>query len=99
MAEAAKEKEWNALTTQKPAEIMPRTYDMERWFDLMVEDFWRHPFPTLLRPERWWPAETGMMMQLPAVDIYEEKDDVVIKAKIPGLSKGKETGRRDERRR
>jgi HSP20 family protein len=28
-----------------------------------------------------------MMMRMPAVDVYEEKDDVVIKAEIPGLSK------------
>ena len=28
-----------------------------------------------------------MMMRTPAVDVYEEKDDVVIKAEIPGLSK------------
>jgi HSP20 family protein len=60
---------------------------MERWFDRMVEDFRRRPFPTLLRPERWWPAEAGMLMRMPAVDVYEEKDNVVIKAEIPGLSK------------
>ena len=87
MASTTKEKEATALTTQKPTEIMPRALDMERWFDRMVEDFWRRPFPTLLRPERWWPAETGTMMRMPAVDVYEEKDDVVIKAEIPGLSK------------
>ena len=28
-----------------------------------------------------------MTMRLPAVDVYEENDDVVIKAEIPGLSK------------
>ena len=87
MAKETKEKESKALTTQRPAEIMPRALEMERWFDRMVEEFWRRPFPTLLRPERWWPAEAGMMMRMPAVDVYEEKDDVVIKAEIPGLSK------------
>jgi HSP20 family protein len=87
MAEATKERENKALTTQKPAEIMPHTHEMERWFDRMVEDFWRRPFPSLLRPERWWPAETGMMMRMPAVDVYDEKDDVVVKAEIPGLLK------------
>jgi HSP20 family protein len=85
MAEATKEN--TAVTIQKPAELMPRALEMERLFDRMVEDFWRRPFPNLLRPERWWPAETGMMMRMPAVDVYEEKDDVVIKAEIPGLSK------------
>ena len=87
MAPETKEKESKALATRKPAEIMPRAYEMERWFDRMVEDFWRRPFPSLLRPERWWPAETGMMMRMPAVDVYEDKDHVVIKAEIPGLAK------------
>jgi HSP20 family protein len=87
MTEATKERENKSLTTQKPAEIMPQTHEMERWFDRMVEDFWRRPFPSLPRPERWWPAETGMIMRMPAVDVYDEKDDVVIKAEIPGLSK------------
>ncbi len=87
MAEATKEKDSKALTAQKPAELLPRAQEMERLFERMIEDIWRRPFPTLLRPERWWPAETGMTMRLPAVDVYEEKDDVVIKAEIPGLSK------------
>ncbi len=30
MADATKEKERNALPTQKPTEIMPRAYGMER---------------------------------------------------------------------
>jgi HSP20 family protein len=87
MAPETKEKDSKALTIHRPAEIMPRAQEMERWFDRMVEDFWRRPFPTLMRPERWWPAEAAMMMQMPAVDVYEEQDDVVIKAEIPGLSK------------
>ena len=87
MAPATKEKENKALIAHRPTEIMPRAHEMERWFDRMVEDFWRRPFLSLLRPERWWPAETGMMMRMPSVDVYEEKDDVVIKAEIPGLSK------------
>jgi HSP20 family protein len=87
MAEATKERENKALTTQRPAEILPRTLEMERLFERMIEDIWQRPFPTLLRPERWWPAETDMTMRMPAVDVYEEKEDVVIKAEIPGLSK------------
>jgi HSP20 family protein len=87
MAPETKEKDSTALTIHRPAEFLPRAQEMERWFDRMVEDFWRRPFPSLMRPERWWPAEAGMMMRMPAVDVYEEKDDVVIKAETPGLSK------------
>jgi periplasmic protein CpxP/Spy len=61
IAPETKEKESKALTRPRPTEIMSRAQEMERWFDRMVEEFWRRPFPTLLRPERWWPAETGRM--------------------------------------
>jgi HSP20 family protein len=87
MAEATKEKESKSLTAQRPAEIMPRALEMERLLERMIEDIWRRPFPTLPRPERWWQSDIGMTMRLPAVDVYEENDDVVIKAEIPGLSK------------
>jgi HSP20 family protein len=87
MTQATREKESKALITHRPSEILPRAHELERWFDRMVEDFWRRPFPSVLRPERWWPSEAGMMMRLVAVDVYEEKDDVIIKAELPGLSK------------
>jgi len=72
MTPATKEKDRTALTTQRPTELLLRTHEMEWWFDRMVEEFWRRPFPTLLRPERWWPAERSMMMRMPTVDVYEE---------------------------
>jgi HSP20 family protein len=80
-----KEKDNRALTTQRPTEVVPRMQNMERLFDRMVEEFWRRPFPALLRPEHWWPTQTAMT--IPAVDVYDEKDHVVIKAEIPGFSK------------
>lgn len=86
MTPATKEKE-KAVSIRRPAEILPRAHELERWFDRMAQDFWRRPFPSLLRPGRWWPAEPGMMTGMPAVDVYEDKDDVVIKAELPGLAK------------
>lgn len=55
--------------------------EMERWF----EDAIRRPFfsPTWL-PRLKFP-ELGEVS--PAVDIYEEGDEVVVKAEIPGVSK------------
>jgi HSP20 family protein len=37
-------------------------------------------------PERWWPA-ARMEMTTPAVDLYDEKDDIVVKAELPGMEK------------
>jgi HSP20 family protein len=88
MAPATKETLSKAVATRRPTmEILPRGNDFEQWFDRMVEDFWRRPFPSLLRPERWWPIEGGTTARTPAVDVYEEKDDIVVKAEIPGLAK------------
>ncbi len=87
MAQATrKERETKAVATRRPAEILPRGSDFERWVDRFFEDFWRRPFPSLWRPERWWPFETDVL-RMPAVDVYEDKDDVVLKAELPGLSK------------
>ncbi|MCK9227520.1 MAG: Hsp20/alpha crystallin family protein [Syntrophorhabdaceae bacterium] len=55
--------------------------DMENWF----EDFFRRPlslwggFPRLK-----FPVTEELM---PSVDIFEEKDDVVVKAELPGIKK------------
>jgi HSP20 family protein len=78
-------------TTSQPEVLALRTpfgtlsrleQDMERMFN----DFWRRPFLGLWDSDRWWPGRT-LGLQMPAVDVYEEKDDVVVKAEIPGLSK------------
>ena len=87
MAQATKSaQESKAVGAHRPTEILPRKNDFDRWFDRLVEDFWRRPFPTLWRPGRSWPSEAGTMHLL-AVDLYEEKEDIVVKAELPGLSK------------
>jgi HSP20 family protein len=87
MAHTKKETEQKALVARRPVEVLPRANELGRWFDRMVEDFWRRPFPSLLSPERLWPTEAGMMTRMLVVDVYEDKDDIVVKAEIPGLSK------------
>jgi len=57
----------------------------EREFDRMFDDFRRMlPWPRLRQAERF-PA--AMELQVPAVDVYEKADAVVVKAEIPGMSK------------
>ncbi|HEY7317149.1 MAG TPA: Hsp20/alpha crystallin family protein [Candidatus Binatia bacterium] len=57
----------------------------EREMDRMMEDV----FGRTRRP--WWPSiwprrEVGDRLAL-AVDIYEEKDDIVVKAELPGMTR------------
>lgn len=53
--------------------------------DRMFEDFLGRRLRPFW-PERWWPA-ASMKISQPAVDLYEEKDDIVVKAELPGMEK------------
>ena len=55
----------------------------ERDFDRMLENFFRGRSP--LSFEDRWSERLGISE--PAVDLYEENDDIVVKAEMPGLSK------------
>lgn len=82
MAEKAKEKETRAVAPRRPFMDLARwDRDMER----MMEDFfgrrWRPWWP-----ERWLRTE-GEELTAPAVDLYEEKDEIVVKAELPGIDK------------
>jgi HSP20 family protein len=77
-----KEKETKALTAWRPFSEMAR---WEREMERMFDDF----FGRRLRPlwgERWWPAR-AVDVSVPAVDLYEEKDEIVAKVELPGLEK------------
>ena len=82
MAHKAKEPETRAVTPWRPFT------DLSRWeteMDRMMEDF----FGRNRRP--WWPSlwsRHGLHeLTTPALDVYEEKDDVVVKAELPGMTK------------
>jgi len=57
----------------------------ERDMDQMLEDF----FGRRTRP--WWPERWSrggeLDVRIPAVDVFEEKDDIVVKAELPGMEK------------
>ncbi len=55
----------------------------ERDFDRMLENFFRGGFPMAF--EGRWSDRLGMREL--AVDLYEDKDDIIVKAEMPGLSK------------
>jgi HSP20 family protein len=80
MAEKTKEKETKSVTPRRPFMDLPRwDRDMER---MMGDFFSRRPW----WPERWFKTER-MELTAPAVDLYEEKDDIVVKAELPGIEK------------
>ncbi len=62
--------------------------DIDRFFDDWADDL-RHFFrwPRLWRPEHWLPSREVMRTHLPAVDVYDEADAVVVKADLPGMAK------------
>lgn len=81
MAEKAKEKETKAVAPWRPFADLPR---WERDMDRMMEDFFGRRFRPW--PERWFRTE-GLELSAPAVDVFEEKDDIVVKAEMPGMDK------------
>lgn len=93
MLKKTKEKKEKAGVPAGRTEVLPAgKWGPERVldeFERMMDDFWRRPhpsffspFPSLLRSLRG-----EALRGVPAVDVYEEKDDVVVKAEIPGLTK------------
>jgi HSP20 family protein len=84
MAEKAKTKAKKAkalIPRRASSELSRPELDMDRMFEdflgRRLRPFW---------PERWWPA-AGMEITTPVVDLYEEKDDIVVKAELPGMEK------------
>jgi len=75
-----KEKETREVTPWRPFSELSR---IEREAERMFGDFFRRPLWGLSWPERF--REIGF--REPAIEVYEEKDDVVVKAEIPGMKK------------
>ena len=80
MAEKTKEKETRSVAPWRP--FMSVT---ERDMDRMLDDFFgRRTRPWW--PERWFRAD-DMEVKPPIVDVFEEKDDIVVKAELPGMDR------------
>jgi HSP20 family protein len=84
MADKGKEKgkETRELAPWRPFSDLTRwERDMER----MMDDF----FDRRMRP--WWPERwlrtEGFSTNVPALDVFEEKDELVVKAELPGIEK------------
>jgi len=64
---------------RRPSLFTERWDEMERTFGRMLEDFWSRP--RLGAVSEFWGGRPA------AVDVYEEKNEVVVKAELPGLEK------------
>ena len=82
MADKAKEKETKAVSPWRPSMDLTR---WERDMDRMMDDFFGRRFRPWW-PERWFGGE-AMDVRAPVVDLFEEKDDIVVKAELPGMDK------------
>ena len=82
VAKELKVKESKAVTPWRPFMDLNRwETDMERMRD---QFFGRIRMP--LWPERWYRTEPTKV-NAPSVDVYVDKDDIVIKAELPGMEK------------
>jgi HSP20 family protein len=86
MSEATKK----ALIKKSESAVLPTGFEtmsrLEQDMERMFNEFWRRPLLSLWDHERSWPSRM-LFIQMPAMDVYEEKDEVVVKAELPGLSK------------
>lgn len=84
MGKAAAEEK--AVTSKQAGVLAPRAEEFEHWLDRIMDDMWRRPFPGLFGRERWLPIRP-LSIRMPSLDVYEEKDAVVVKAELPGMKK------------
>jgi HSP20 family protein len=76
-------KESKELISPESKRFLSPFEEMERWF----EESLRRPFLSPWMPRFRFPEFMGTREFSPSVDIFEEGNDVVVKAEMPGLSK------------
>ena len=78
-----KNRERKEVVKHEPGRALSPFDEMERWFD----DVFRRPFFNL-GASRWPGLQRLEKEELsPAVDIFKEGNDIVVKAEVPGMSK------------
>jgi len=60
---------------------------LERDLDRMMREFRFGPMFSFGWPEELRHRNGDLGLQMPAIEIYEEKDEVVVKAELPGMKK------------
>jgi len=84
MPKEEKKEEKKEIAAYRPSKG-PKVFEQ---MDRLFEDFFGRRFGPWLPSTRWpeinWPAELEVFH---SVDIFEEKDEVVVKAALPGMAK------------
>jgi HSP20 family protein len=78
-------KETKPVVRQRTETEPWRLSNVERMFEDWLEGFWARPFPRLWHPG--FARLRSISLEAPALDVYEQKDDLIVKAEIPGLTK------------
>lgn len=76
-------KESKELIPQESRRFLAPFEEMERWF----EEAFRRPFFSPWMPRFRFPELMELREFSPTVDIFEEGNDVVVKAELPGMGK------------
>jgi HSP20 family protein len=76
-------KESKELISPESRRFLAPFEEMEHWF----EEAFRRPFFPPWIPRFRFPELIGLREFSPSVDIFEEGNDVVVKAELPGMSK------------
>ncbi len=79
----ARKNQSKALVKSEPSKMLSPFEETEKWF----EEAFRRPL-SMLSPS-WWPRFRGTELEdiTPSVDIFEDADNVVVKAELPGMNK------------
>lgn len=80
MAKEKKSKELVKNTEERPVSLFE---EMDDYFN----NFLRHPFSMMASPLFKAGTGTGFDLSAPSVDIFEEGNDLVVKAELPGIEK------------
>jgi len=64
-----------------------RPWDEFREMERRMDDMMRNPLMSIRHPLSWWRVPTEELGWMPALEIYEKKDNYVIRAELPGMKK------------
>lgn len=72
-----------------PVKALPELTRIERNIERMFEDLWPRPWRSLM--DFGWPRHRHLLADMettaPAIEISEDKNDVLVKAELPGMKK------------